>query len=231
MTLRHVAFKNVIPLEVCNYIKEYFDNHTELHINKPNNPNVTKLNAPWEHFGSILTPILSKYMKITRGYGGNVYKHTNLYTTHVDSHDPHQTINVLIPIYTPDSNDNQHFVVFDQWMDNGIGRTWYGDRVDTATNTDFDLNKKSSMTPYTDDLVHDKTNNDIDPLFYKTYLEYPKHKPEYFKGLTGTAYDFIPGNLILFNSNNLHCTGKLVGSWKMGMFINFDGALGDLLLT
>ena len=229
-TLRHTIFENSIPLDVCNHIKDYFEYHTELHVNNANNPNVIKLNAPWKHFREILEPILSKYIKITRGYGGNVYKHSNLYTTHVDSHDQHQTINVMLPIFTPTPGLPQHFIVFDQWMDNGTGRTWYGDREDIKLNGDFDLNKKSASIPYLDPLVHDKTPFDIDPDFYSNYLEYPKHKMEYFKGLTGTAYEFKPGNLLIFNSNNLHCTGKLTNPWKMGMFINFDGSVGELLL-
>jgi hypothetical protein len=227
--MKHIVFENAIPIEICNHIREFFDARDDLHVYKENNPNVIKINSPWKHFQDILTPVLSKYMRITRGHGGNVYKHKNLYTTHVDSHDEYQTVNVLIPIYVPGDNV-QHFVVFDQWMDNGIGRTWYGDREDIQENGDFDLNKKSASIPYLDPLVHDKTSSDIDPEFYSKYLEYPKHKMEYFKGLTGTAYEFKPGNLLIFNSNNLHCTGKLTNPWKMGMFINFDGSIEELVI-
>lgn len=227
--MRHTVFENAIPLEICSYVKEFFDSREDLHIRKENNPNVIKINKPWFHFKDILEPVLKQYFIPNRGHGGNVYKHTNLYTTHVDSDEEQQTINVLIPIYVPTDNV-QHFVVFDQWMQNGIGRTWYGDRSDISKHGNFDHNKKMSLTPFDDPLVYDKTENDLDPQFYADYLEYPNHKIEYFKGLTGTAYEFKPGNLIVFNSNNLHCTGKLTNPYKIGMLINFDGLLEDLLI-
>ena len=227
MVMRHTCFENSIPLEVCNYIKDFFDTNTDLHINKPNNPNVIKINSPWTHLKDVLDPILSKYFKTIKGQGGNIYKHSNLYTTHVDSEEPYQLINALLPIYLPDDSIEQHFIVFDQWVDNGFGQTWYGDR-DVKYN--FDRNKILQATPYTDDRVYDKTDEDIDKDFYYKYLTDGKHKPEYFKGLTGTAYNFKPGNLILFNSNNLHCTGSLKGPWKIGLHINFEGSLQELLV-
>lgn len=227
MTLRHTAFENAIPLDVCKYIKDFFDTHPELHVHKPNNPNVVKINSPWSHLHDLLNPILSKYIKTNNGQGGNIYKHKNLYSLHVDSEEPYQMINVNIPIHLEVADPVQHFVVFDQWVDNGYGKTWYGDRSD-AKNYNFDHNKIASMTPWEDTGVYDKTDTDIDPEFYKNYLDFHNHKPSYFKGLTGTAYEWKPGSLIVFNSNNIHCTGKLVGPWKMGLLINFEGSLEDV---
>ena len=229
MTLRHTVFEDAIPLDVCNYIQEFFDTHLELHVHKANNPNVIKINSPWQHLGEILAPILSKYIRTVNGQGGNIYKHTNLYSLHVDSAESFQMINVNIPIHLEVKNPPQHFVVFDQWTDNGIGKTWYGDRND-AKNYDFDHNKIATMSPWNDPTVYNKTNSDIDMDFYQKYLEFDMHTPSLFKGLSGTAYDWRPGNLIIFNSNNIHCTGKLIGPWKMGLLINFEGTLEDLLV-
>ena len=228
---RHTSFKNAIPLEVCAYIKEFFDTHQELHVNKPNNPNVTKINSPWSHLGHVLEPILNRYFKTVNGQGGNIYKHKNLYTIHVDSEEPYQMINCLIPVYVTSNEEDQHFIVFDQWVENGFGQTWYGDRPKLQGETDFDRNKKIWMTPFNDDRVYDKTKEDIDASFYQSYLEFDDHKPTYFKGLTGKAYAYRPGDLILFNSNQLHCTGRLVGPWKMGVLINFEGRLDNLLIN
>lgn len=228
--IRHMSFTGAIPLEITNYIKSFFDEHPELHVNKPNNPNVTKINNPWGHLHAVLEPVLSRYFRCNKGQGGNIYKHSNLYTTHVDSVEPVQMINALLPIYVTNDNLIQHFVVFDQWVDNGFGQTWYGDREDAKDLLDFDINKKLGLSPWQDDRVYDKTDSDIDSEFYDAYLEDPNHKPSYFKGLSGKAYEFIPGNLLLFNSNNLHCTGKLVGPWKMGLHINFEGSLEELLI-
>jgi hypothetical protein len=138
-------------------------------------------------------------------------------------------INALLPIHVSNPDTMQHFVVFDQWVDNGFGQTWYGEDRKTGA-SDFDVNKKISMSPCQDDRVHDLTMLDMDPDFYDAYLDDPKHRISYFKGLSGTAYEFVPGNLLLFNSNNLHCTGKLTGPWKMGLHINFEGSLGELLV-
>jgi hypothetical protein len=228
--LRHTVFENVIPIEVCDYIKNFFDTRNDLHVVKSNNPNVIKINHPWKHLKTVLDPILSRFFKTHNGNGGNIYKHTNVYTTHVDSFEPHQMINALMPIYIPPSDEQQHFVVFDQWVDNGFGQTWYGDRNDIKDHGDFDFNKKLAQTPFNDSRVYNKTDCNVDKEFYEKYLDTSCHKPEYFKGLTGTAYEFKPGNLILFNSNQLHTTGRLVSDWKMGLHINFDGSLEDLLI-
>ena len=229
MTVRHTVFENAIPLDICKYIKDFFDLHTELHIHKPNNPNVVKINSPWTHLKDVLEPILSNYIRPVKGQGGNIYRHTNLYSLHVDSAEPYQMINVNIPIHLEVHEPVQHLVVFDQWVDNGNGKTWYGDRVD-AKNYNFDHNKIASMTPWDDLSVYDKTDRDIDSQFYADYLDFDNHKPSYFKGLTGTAYEWKPGNLIVFDSNNIHCTGKLIGPWKMGLLINFEGSLEELLI-
>lgn len=228
--ITHTVFENVIPLSTCEYIKDFFDTNTELHVVKPNNPNVVKINHPWKHLKTILDPIFSQFFNTRNGNGGNIYKHTNVYTTHVDSFEPHQMINALLPIYLPPCDESQHFVVFDQWVDNGFGQTWYGDRHDIKDHGDFDFNKKVAQTPFNDPRVYNKTDLDIDSEFYSKYLDTNCHKPEYFKGLTGVAYEFKPGNLILFNSNQLHTTGKLAAEWKMGLHINFDGSLEELLV-
>jgi hypothetical protein len=228
--LKHTVFENVIPLEVCDYIKHFFETRVDLHVYKDNNPNVIKINQPWNHLKSILEPILSNHIEITEANGGNIYKHSNVYTTHVDSFENYQMINVLLPVYLPDNITTQHFVVFDQWVNNGFGQTWYGDRVDIKNNGDFDYSKKIANIPFNDDRVHDKTTKDIDDTFYQNYLEYPSHKKEYFKGLSGKAYSFLPGNLIFFNSNQLHTTGKLTVPWKLGVHISFKGSLDKLFL-
>lgn len=229
MTLRHTVIENAIPVEVCEYIRNFFETRTDLHVIKPNNPNVIKINHPWCHLKEILDPVFSKYFTTNNGNGGNIYKHTNVYTTHVDSFETHQMINAMIPIYAPPSDEQQHFVVFDQWVENGFGQTWYGDRNDITAHGDFDYNKKLAQTPYNDPRVYDKTEDDISHDFYRNYLDANCHKPEYFKGLTGAAYPFVPGHLILFNSNQLHTTGKLTSDWKIGLHINFDGSLEELI--
>ena len=153
MTLRHMVVEDAIPLDVCEYIKNFFDTHIALYVRKPNNPDVIKINSPWTHLNDVLDPIFSKYFVTNNGQGGNIYKHSNLYTTHVDSGEPWQLINCLLPIYLHEPAAPQHFVVFDQWVDNGFGQTWYGDRVDTIANYDFDFNKKTIIKSKKSDLI------------------------------------------------------------------------------
>tara|TARA_B110000211_G_C13915418_1_gene480268 strand:- start:95 stop:784 length:690 start_codon:yes stop_codon:yes gene_type:complete len=227
--MRHTCFENSIPLDVCKEIKEFFDSHPELQIHKPNNPDVIKINSPWSHLHEILDPIFSKYFKTNKGQGGNIYKHTNLYSLHVDSDEPWQMINVNIPIHLEVEEPSQQLIVFDQWTDNGFGQTWYGARKDIKKHGDFDRNHKIAMTPWEDERVYDCVDKPIDEDFYSKYLEFNNHTPELFYGLTGTAYDFVPGNMVVFNSNNIHSTGKLIGPWKMGLLIQFEGTVEELL--
>ena len=81
--MKHICFENSIPLETCNYIKDFFDSHPELHVHKPNNPKVIKINSPWSHLHEVLDPILSKYFHTNKGQGGNmiVFNSNNIHTT------------------------------------------------------------------------------------------------------------------------------------------------------
>ena len=226
--MRHTCFENSIPLDVCKYIKKFFDDNPDLQIHKTNNPDVVKINKPWKHLHEVLDPILSKYFKTNKGQGGNIYKHKNLYSLHVDSDEPWQLMNVNIPIHLEVDNPKQKLIIFDQYTENGFGQTWYGKRKDIKKNGNFDFNKKVPLTPYEDDKVYDCIDQPIDTKFYSDYLDFANHTPELFYGLTGTAYDFTPGNMIVFNSNNIHSTGKLIGPWKMGLLIQFEGTLEEL---
>ena len=226
--MRHTCFENSIPLDVCKYIKKFFDDNPDLQIHKTNNPDVVKINKPWKHLHEVLDPILSKYFKTNKGQGGNIYKHKNLYSLHVDSDEPWQLMNVNIPIHLEVDNPKQKLIIFDQYTDNGFGQTWYGKRKDIKKNGNFDFNKKVPLTPYEDDKVYDCIDQPIDTKFYSDYLDFANHTPELFYGLTGTAYDFTPGNMIVFNSNNIHSTVKLIGPWKMGLLIQFEGTLEEL---
>jgi len=226
--MRHTCFENSIPLEVCTYIKEFFDSNPDLHVHKPNNPDVIKINSPWSHLHEVLDPILSKYFRTNKGQGGNIYKHSNLYSLHVDSDEPWQLMNVTIPIHLEVEEPKQKLIVFDQYSDNGFGQTWYGNRSDIKKNGDFDRNHKVAMTPWEDERVYDCVDQPIDEKFYNDHLDFANHTPELFYGLTGTAYDFAPGSMIVFNSNNIHSTGKLIGPWKMGLLIQFEGTLDEL---
>ena len=39
----------------------------------------------------------------------------------------------------------------------------------------------------------------------------------------------LNGSLIIFDSKHLHCTGKMLCDWKMGLSLRFKGLFGDEL--
>lgn len=225
--MNHTVIKNAIPKDTVDYIVDFFDNSKHLYFIKENNPNVIKINQPWMRLQDELEPIFEKYFKCKNGSGGNIYKHTNLYDLHVDSHEPIQMINALVPLYVHNPKFQQKFVVFDQSVENGQGITWLPSKESERFELDF--NKTVIIPTREDNRIHDKTDKNIDEDFYKKYLHDSDRTLEYFYGLSGHAYDFTPGDLILFNSNFLHCTGPLAGDYKIGMHINFEGSLDELL--
>lgn len=226
--MKHTCIENAIPLEVTEYIKQYFFDHPEYHIHKENNPNVIKINAPWTHFKDVLDPILSQYFHTNNGQGGNLYKHSNLYSLHTDSDEPVQLMNCCIPIHLEVTEPQQKFVVFDQHLRPGLTKTWYGEHRQKSK-YNFDFNGITYKRPYDDEDVQGLTKREIDPNFYFKNLRDSNHQIDLFYGLTGTAYDFKPGNLILLDSQNIHCTGTLIGPWKMGLLIQFEGTVESLL--
>lgn len=223
--MKHTIINNAIPLEVCDYVKDFFDNRTDLYNTKPNQ---IRIHQPWLHLKNILEPYLSKYIKQFDDCGGNIFKHNYDYGPHVDCYRPYQMINCLIPIYRHEPlTEKQYFVVFDQYVNNGNGRTWKCKQW--SNEVDLTVNKKTELCPYQDELVFDKIEG-MDLEFYKKYLEHPNSWPDMYRGLSGTAYEATPGNLILFNSNQIHTSGKINSTWKIGLLIMFGGSLDELLL-
>ena len=53
-------------------------------------------------------------------------------------------------------------------------------------------------------------------------LKYDYRNEEQFYGLTGTAYDYKPGNILVFPSNQLHCTGRMDCDYKIGLSLRFE---------
>ena len=44
-----------------------------------------------------------------------------------------------------------------------------------------------------------------------------------FKQCSVNVVDYAPGNLIIFDSKYIHCTGKMKCEWKMGLSLRFKG--------
>jgi hypothetical protein len=66
--------------------------------------------------------------------------------------------------------------------------------------------------------ITNKTGTQIDETFYNQHLShYPKHG---LSELSGTAYPFEPGSMIIFNNKRIHCTSKMNGE-KLGISLRF----------
>ena len=43
-----------------------------------------------------------------------------------------------------------------------------------------------------------------------------------FYGCTGHAVDFTPGDIIIFDSKFIHCTGSMLADYKIGLSLRFS---------
>jgi hypothetical protein len=218
--MHYKLFQNVFDINLLEEIFEYFISNIDT-INKKNG--MSKLENPWEIplVQNKLKPILSKYFNVNLpNIGDNIYKHTLPYFPHVDTSITYPSFNVLIPIKIH-NNLSQKFCIFDQYTnDVSSGHTWVGNFFKLINN--YEHNKKRKFI-FDDNIVENKTSTGISDDFYNNYLDCKIFDKELFKGLNGIAVDFIPGNLIIFDSKYLHCTGKISADWKVGLSLRFSG--------
>jgi hypothetical protein len=142
---------------------------------------------------------------------GNFYKHTIPYLPHTDFKTYEQNyLNIVIPLSY--SGDQASLVVFDQ--------TWEQDSVTWCMHYPvqyFTYNTGVKGCPY-EYPVNDLTGTDIDDVLYKNHLlHYPK---KCLFGLSGAAYTFKPGSIIVFDNRHIHCTSKMNGE-KLGISLRF----------
>lgn len=142
---------------------------------------------------------------------GNFYKHRLPYLPHTDykTYNP-STINIVIPLRYTDTIP--HLVIFDQvWKQDSI--TWCMQHPVKY----FQINTGVKGYPF-EYPVDNLTDSEIDQDFYQMYLShYPK---ETLFGLSGDAYKFEPGSVIMFDNNKIHCTSSFKGE-KLGLTLRF----------
>jgi hypothetical protein len=207
-------YENILSQEILDELLYFF--HTNTHLHK-DTMGMTKISQPWPYVEPILGHILSKILPIEKNLGDNFYKHNFPYFTHIDSNNNPNSYNLLIPLHI-ENNAEQKFIIFDQYCTDYAGATWIGDIW--KPKQDFETNKKREF-PYKDTTVVGCTDRPIDSNLYKD-LEYAFRNEEMFFGLTGTAYDYKPGNILIFPSNRLHCTGKMTCKYKIGLSLRFE---------
>lgn len=218
--MHYKVFKHVFKPNILeNIYKYYLDNTDSVHSTN----GMYKIENPWDisYIRKMIEPVLKDYFNTDLpNIGDNIYKHNNPYFPHVDLSIEYPCFNVLIPVKVAD-NIEQKFCIFDQYVnDTSMGATWVGEWYDTMK--DFEHNKKRRYI-FNDETVEGSSQKDIDDRFYEDYLASKGRKKSLFKGLTGIAVDFAPGDLILFDSKYIHATGKMDCEWKIGLSLRFKG--------
>jgi hypothetical protein len=157
---------------------------------------------------SLLETTLGKKLEYVTG---NFYKHTTSYLPHTDFKTYEQNyLNIVIPLSY--SGEQASLVVFDQkWEQDSV--TWCMHHPVQH----FTYNTGVKGCPY-EYPVSGLTGTGINDELYHFYLShYPKHC---LFGLSGKAYPFEPGSIIVFDNRHIHCTSKMNGE-KLGLSLRF----------
>ena len=162
-------------------------------------------------------PILRKhYPNIKKFLGGNFYKHKTPYHPHVD-HQLHWplSVNFVIPIFV--EGPPVDFIVFDQrWHMSPI--TWsMVQKVNEFFRNGFTITRPEQGIPGTSE-IEGHTNKHIDYQFWEKHLDHPH---EYYYGLSGKAFPYVPGSVMMFETKHIHCTGKFNGL-KLGLTLRYS---------
>ena len=216
--MHYRILENIIDSKKINEILNFFHSNTHLHENKMY---MEKINRPWTYsVVNSLAETIKDYVDTTANIGDNIYKHSYPYYPHLDIDNNYPSVNFLIPLYV-EGNKKQHFVIFDQYVENTKSKTWLGN---LELEGEFVKNSKDTFI-HSDPDVKNSTNLPIDEKFYTDYLEQPGRDRDLFFGCSGNAVEFKPGNAIMFDSKFIHCTGKMIADYKIGLSLRFKGKI------
>lgn len=168
--------------------------------------------APPDSSLTVLQPIIEEALDTKLLFcSGNFYKHSVPYLPHTDYklyQDNH--INVVIPLQFIGTSPS--LVIFDQiWDLDSV--TWCMHH----TVQRFETNTGVKGCPY-DYPVRGLTKVPVDTKLYETHLtHYPR---DTLFGLSGCAYPFEVGSIIVFDNRRIHCTSNFVGE-KLGISLRF----------
>ena len=228
-----MIIENAIGGELLGILIDNFESREDQHTYTMG---MEKLSDPWHlkctqfsnytspKVSELLTPILDQYIDTSVNVGDTYFKHRMPYHPHADNNSEFDTVNVLIPLQRSHMLQNQYFVVFNQINTQSSGATWMGEY---KTPGEFQFNKKRTF-PGTDSTVSGTTSEEINEELYNVYLRSPNRPKELFYGLSiDQAYIWFPGDIIIFNSNQIHCSGTMHCEWKLGLSLRFKGSLTD----
>jgi len=138
------------------------------------------------------------------------YKHTSPYYPHSDYHYIEKD-NIVLPLEVI-NGPNPYLIIFDQYYYEDAC-TWTG-----VSNIKFKFNTGVQGRPYDFD-IDNKTHEPIPNSLFKKFLDWqPK---DFWFGLSGTPYEFIPGSMIQFDSKRLHATSTMKCEEKLGLTIRY----------
>ena len=217
-----MIIENIVSKEVLVELIDYFESRED----HDHTMGMEKLIDPWSapEVSEVLRPLLDQYIDISTNVGDTYFKHSRPYFPHADNNNEFDTINALIPLQRSHTQYNQYFVVFDQINTRSNGATWLGEHVLPG---EFQHNKKRTF-PGTDPIVCGTTSEEINEEIYNVYLRSPNRPRELFYGLSiDNVYRWVPGDVLIFNSNRIHCSGTMHCDWKLGLSLRFKGSLED----
>ena len=201
-----MIYNNIVSPELINTAIEDYNSRN---LYDTNTMNKTDPGSSLILFTPLIEQILNKKLVYR---SGNFYKHSTPYLPHTDYKTyQNNTINVVIPLMYTGSQAS--LIIFDQeWKQDSV--TWCMHHPVMYFSTNIGVQGYPHEYPITN-----KTGKSIDETLYNDYLShYPNHG---LSELSGTAYLFEPGSMIIFNNKKIHCTSKMSGE-KLGISLRYS---------
>lgn len=210
----HKLLEKLVTESDLAYLENIFDRGDHIHSH-----GMDKVLLPLNdtEFFNLVTDIIQNRLGIKDHYeivGDNFYKHGNSYFPHCDAVEDSAWLNIVIPIKRFNPVSVQKFIVFDQtWS--GKNQTWLGSY---QLSGDFHSNKKTNDRPCDSELLESPTGEPL-PTDIWQHIEQKYFTSAYFHSLSGVAYNWEPGNVIVFDSRHIHATGRMQSQSKLGVSI------------
>jgi hypothetical protein len=210
------SIKNVITKSELDFLISYYLSRSDYVFTNgmKKYPVITDpLNTEFIEF---ITNIISNKLKFTdyEIIGDNYYEHSHSYFPHCDALQSNSWVNIVIPLELYNQKNVQKFLVFDQQYLLGTG-TWMGS-YNLAGN--FLSNKKIQTIITETDGVVNSTAQDISDDYYDNFDQRFLSR-EYLFGISGSVYEWIPGDVIVFDSKFIHSTAKMNCDKKLGLSV------------
>ena len=213
----HYSRKKILSDNDLNYFIDYYDSREHY-----TTFGMEKLTIPYDdkEFMSVVDDLIQNKLNIKEDYkvvGDNYYRHSKSYFPHCDATNEKAWMNIVIPLEQYEVFGKQKFMVFDQtWA--GRNLTWTG-KIQIPG--DFASNKKTNQRPVDSEFFGHGTNLEL-PIDLWEQFDENNFDRDYFYSMSGTAYDWTPGDIIVFESQHIHATGKMKSVKKLGLSIRIE---------